>query len=260
MLRGLLKRLDASIEGIVRKSADPVTVTLFSDHGNHFRKYKRAGLKTPLRRAGFRLEKRIRDAKSVVFPQFGLVGSAVLFTQEENERRLAETVVSAEGVDFAAYERGGAVYVLSENGEALIERRGSLYRYKIIKGDPLGLSSTVRYLGAQRKMDADGFAADADWFAATRDSARPDAVHRVLEGATNSVKSRANVVVNLLDGYYTGSSLLDVFTFLKATHGNLGQGQSYGFIMSTDREHPLYVRARDVWEVLGSPRLRKVVN
>lgn len=257
MLRSLLRHLDGSIKEIVRESRGPVVITLFSDHGNDFRKYRRVNLKSPLRRAGFRLEKRIKDERSVVFPQFGLIGSAMLFTKEENERRLAEVVGRVEGVDFATYEKGGIVHIVGQHGEATIERRRDLYRYKIMKGDPLALIPIMQRLSAQGKVDADGFIADADWFAATRDAARPDAVRRVFDGASNAVSNRANVIVNFHDGYYTGSSFMDVFASLQATHGNLWQGQSYGFIMSTGRELPPYIRAGDVWEAIGLPQLRK---
>lgn len=65
------------------------------------------------------------------------------------------------------------------------------------------------------------------------------------------------MIVNLDDGYYTGSALFDVFTVLQATHGNIGQEQSLGFVMSTSRDLPAYVRAEDVWEAIGSQQLRK---
>lgn len=257
LLSSFLKRLDETIKDIVRDSKEPVTVTLFSDHGNEFRKYRRLSLRAPLKRAGFRLEKRIKDDKSVILPQFGLIGCALLFTREANEPRLARTAAGVEGVDFAAYEREGIVYVLSSDGEALIEKRLERYRYKTTKGDPLGLSAVMENFDAQGKVDAEGFIADADWFAATRDAARPDAVRRVYEGATGGVVNRAGVVVNLRDGYYNGSSLLDLFTVLQATHGNIGQGQSYGFVMNSRRDLPAYIRAEDVWQAIGTPLLTK---
>jgi hypothetical protein len=71
------------------------------------------------------------------------------------------------------------------------------------------------------------------------------------------VQNRASVIVNLEDGYYTGSALFDVFTVLQATHGNIDREQSFGFVMSTSRDLPTYVRAEDVWAVIGSPQLRR---
>ncbi|MEJ7616806.1 MAG: hypothetical protein WKF30_07525 [Pyrinomonadaceae bacterium] len=79
MLRGYLKRVDNFLREVVREGGGQVEVTIFSDHGNHFTKYRRVRLKDALRRAGFKFEKSIRNAQSVVLPQFGLIGCAVLF-------------------------------------------------------------------------------------------------------------------------------------------------------------------------------------
>ncbi len=251
LLRSFLDELDDTVEDIVRDSKTPVAVTLFSDHGNHFRKYRRVALKEPLRRAGFKLGKKIKDDRSVVLPQFGLVGSAVLFTREKNEERMAVALATLEGIDFVTYERNGIVHVINRRGEATIERRGDEYRYSVMKGDPLDLLSLTN------DQQNGGFIKDEDWFALTRAGTRPDVVRRVYEGATQGVSNRANVIVNLEDGYYTGSALLDTFTLLQATHGNIGQEQSYGFVMSTTSELPPYIRAADLWEVLGLAQLER---
>ncbi len=257
LLRSFLKQLDESVQDIVRDSKVPVVVTIFSDHGNHFRKYRRAALKAPLQRAGFKIGKNIKDDKSVVLPQYGLVGSAVLFTKETNEPGLASVVSRVEGVDFAAFEKNAVVYVVSQDGEATIERDGDRYRYRVIKGDPLELLPIVQTLSAHQLNGADDLISDSDWFALTHDTARPDALRRVFEGATEGVRNRANVIVNFKDGYYTGNSLMDLFAVLQATHGNLGQEQSYGFVMSTSQGLPSYIRAEDLWKTLGSPQLRR---
>ena len=253
LLRSFLEELDETIEDIVRDNKTPVAVTIFSDHGNDFRKYRRVAIKEPLRCAGFKLGNKIKDDHSVVLPQFGLVGSAVLFTRDKNKERLAGVLATVEGIDFVAYERSGIVHVASRLGEATIERRGDEYRYVAMKGDPLDLVSITPH----QQNGADGFIKDEDWFALTRAGARPDVVRRIFEGVTQGVLNRANVIVNLEDGYYTGSSLLDTFTLLQATHGNIGQEQSYGFVMSTTSELPPYIRAADVWQALGAVQLQR---
>jgi len=192
-----------------------------------------------------------------VLPQFGLVGCAVMWTKESNEARLAEVAARVRGVDFASYEKDGAVYVVNEKGSALIERRGERFRYRALCGDPFELLPVAESIKRQGKADDEDFIADQDWFAATVESARPDVLRRVFEGVSERVPNRANVIVNFTDGYYTGSASLDVFAFLQATHGNLGAGQSFGFVMSNARELPAHLRARDVWRAIGSPILRK---
>ncbi|HYE65265.1 MAG TPA: hypothetical protein VD966_06765 [Pyrinomonadaceae bacterium] len=257
LLRSFLASLDESVSEIVRESKGSLQVTIFSDHGNHFMGYRRVSLKSALRQAGMKLESRLRDERSVVLPQFGLIGCAVLFTKEANEPRLAEVVSKVRGVDFAAYESGGIVQIVAASGTATIERRAERFRYRALKGDPLGLIPNVRQLTAAGKADADGFISDDDWFEATRDGARPDAVSRIYQGATEHVRNRANVIVNFEDGYYTGSFMLDVFAILQATHGNLGREQSFGFVMSSARAVPSYLRAEDVWMAIGSPSLQR---
>jgi hypothetical protein len=149
------------------------------------------------------------------------------------------------------------VFILNEEGSATLERRGERFRYRAMQGDPLELSTIVESLRLQGKVDAENFIADEDWFAATLEGARPDVVRRVFEGVSERVQHRANVLVNLADGYYTGSASLGVFAFLQATHGNLGARQSFGFVMSNARDLPSHLRARDVWRAIGSPVLRK---
>jgi hypothetical protein len=257
LLKSFLVRLDETVKDIVRDGGGRVEVTIFSDHGNDFKSYRRVSLKNALRRADFKLDDKIKNERSVVLPQFGLVGCAVMWTQERNEARLASVVSHVNGVDFAAYEKDGVVYVLNEQGVATLERRGERFRYHATGSDPLELSASVESLRRQGKTDGEDFIADADWFASTIESARPDVVRRVFEGASERAQHRANVLVNFADGYYTGSASLDVFAFLQATHGNLGAQQSFGFVMTSARDLPAHLRARDVWRAIGSPVLRK---
>ncbi len=255
MARSFLSMLDESVKDIVRDSEGQVQVTLFSDHGNHYRNYKRLSLKSTLRGAGFRIESRIKNERSVVLPQFGLIGCALLFTKEENQVRLAQLTSQVRGVDFAVYEKNGVVHVTGRDGAALIERRDDKYRYRLESGDPLGLKNMLAELKAQGKMDADEFASDADWFELTKDGARPDVVRRVYDGMLDSVRNRANVILSLEDGYYTGSYALDIFAFLQATHGNAMREQSFGFVMTTGSNLLTHLRASDMWSAIGSPQL-----
>lgn len=256
MVRGFLRYLDDALTDIVRDSKEQTRVTLFSDHGNHYRKYKRAGLKETLKRGGFKIENKINDDRSIVMPQFGLIGCALLFSREKNEEEIAARVSKIEGVDFAAYEDDSIVHLLSNNGTATIEKKGEKFRYKSA-GDPLDLLSVQRELNKQRKTDEDGFALDEEWFSFSCGNEKPDSVRRVYDGVTSLVKNRATVIVNFEDGYYTGSKVLDVFAFLQATHGNLGKEQSLGFVMSTENDLPDYIRAENLWSAIGSPVLKK---
>ena len=250
LLYRFLKRLDETVQDFLRDNKTVVTV--FSDHGNHFRSYQRASLRAPFEEAGFKLETRITDERSVVFPQFGLVGSAVLFSRIGNKNDLAEVAAAIEGVDFAAYEKDDVVHIVKSDSEATIEKRGESYRYRSVKGDPLGLNDLA--VGVVNNESA-GFLADDVWFEATRHGPRPDVIKRIFDGTTDTVVNRGSVVINLQDGYYTGSSFLDALSTLRATHGNIGRGQSYGFAMSTSITLPSHLRSHELWKLLGFPKL-----
>lgn len=255
LVRAFLNRLDATLKGLSDDYGGELEVTIFSDHGNHFTRYRRSDVNRAISAGGFKLENKVRDRRSVVLPQFGLIGCALLFTHEANERGLARAAANARGVDFAIYEQNKIVYIVTANGRATIERRDDKFRYQAQQGDPLDLLPTIARLSKNRP---DGFINDDDWFTATHTHARPDAVNRIYRGATEYVKNRANVIVSFEDGYYSGSRLLDVFAFLQATHGNIRQEQSSGFVINTTRPLPETLRAEDVWTALGNPAISKM--
>jgi hypothetical protein len=255
MVRSFLSMLDDFIDDEVKKGDGQVKVSIFSDHGNHYRKYKRVSIKAPLRRAGFRLESKIKDARSVVLPQFGLIGSALLFTNRLNEARLAQVTGNTHGVDFAAYEEDGLVWIANRNGRAFIERQNGKFRYVSQGGDPFGFLPLIEKMKKDGRADADGFIAQSDWFAVTIDGPRPDVIRRVYEGLTENIKNPANVIVSFEDGYYLGSYALDIFAFLQATHGNVMREQSFGFVMNTANDLPKYLAAGEMWAAIGSPVL-----
>jgi len=253
LLRRFLVTLDRKLEQLFLEFEGRVHITLFSDHGNLFARYRRAELQEALRADGFRLGNRLEGERSVVQPRYGLVGCAVFYIAEAQEPRVAEVLALVPGVDIVAYHRNGMVYVVGPRGRARIERRGDRYRYLTFTGDPLQLVPILDRLRAEGRMDEEGFVADADLFAATHAHSYPDALRRLWEGLTGSVRYPASVLVSLEDGYYDGSDVLDLFAILRATHGNLRRAQTEGFVLTTAKELPEVIRAADVWSALGLP-------
>lgn len=250
LVRNFLAHLDRVLEKLIAESGGRIQVTIVSDHGNHFTKYRRVDLSAALRADGFRMERRVTTDRSVVHPRYGLVSCAVLYTAEANEPRVAEVVAHVPGVDFAAYKRGEAIYVVSRRGRARIQRRGDRYRYLVFQGDPLDLQPIRDELCAQGRCDADGFIADADLFAATHSHVYPDPLRRLWEGLTDYVRHPANVIVSLQDGHYEGNDLLDLLAVLRATHGNIRRSQTDGILLTTMGDLPDVLRARDAGQFL----------
>jgi hypothetical protein len=123
--------------------------------------------------------------------------------------------------------------------------RAIRYRYIMLDGDPLGLASVFNSLHAAGKLDADGFAADADLFAAAPLGDFPDAAARIRGWATNHVQNRADILVSLRRGYYHGRPWFGQVVQLTGTHGSLEKTSSLGFAMATYRL-PSAVRLSDL--------------
>ena len=83
-------------------------------------------------------------------------------------------------------------------------------------------------------MNAEGWGSDADWLAATSSHRYPAALHRLRDWATNHVRNRADVIVNLRPGYHQGSATFDRVVTMRSTHGSLDASQSLGFAATTD--------------------------
>ena len=190
-----------------------------------------------LRRAGFKISRKLKDERSVVLPQYGLIASAILHTQPGKEAEVAETLRHAEGVDLSIFRRGSRVIVTGRAGKATITQRttptGVRYRYQVSEGDPLQLNDILKGLRRRGAVDAEGFVSEEDWLRASAGHIYPDPLRRLWQ-SFDWVEQPASVLVSLDDGYYTGSWAFDLFAFLRATHGNLRQAQSRGVVLSTN--------------------------
>ncbi len=233
-LKSFLRALDRAVEEMIAESKGGLEVELLSDHGNKYGDYEQVKLNDAINAAGFRTEKSLKRANSVVLPKHGLVGSSALFTHPENRARLAEVCANVKGVDFAVYQSGeGAIELISKRGRARVSRDGERYRYEEAGGDLLGLLPFVEQLRARGAIDASGFASREHWREVTRDHHYADPLRRLFDGFNRHVKNRADVIVSYEDGYLLGSPFLSVFAWMRATHGNMLRGETEGFAMST---------------------------
>lgn len=236
-LKSFLRTLDRAVEELIAESNEQLEVEMLSDHGNNYGDYTQVKLNDAINAAGFKAEKSLKDANSVVLPKHGLVGASELFTAPENRARLAEVCARAKGVDFAVYESGaGAIELISKRGRARVSRDGERYKYEDAGGDPLGLLPIIEEMKARGAVDANGFASREDWLRATLDHRYVDPLRRLFDGFNKHIKNRADVIVSYEDGYLLGSPFLSVFARMRATHGNLLRGETEGFAMSTRQE------------------------
>jgi hypothetical protein len=239
-LKSFLRHLDRALAELIRESKERLEIEMFSDHGNLFTDYRRASLSAAIQQAGFVAEKSLTHPRGVVLPKYGLVGAAILFTAPAHRAPLAEVCASVAGVDFAVYPEAGlgssAVTLVSRRGRARVVRAGDRYKYEAVSGDPLNLCGIIEEMGAGGAFDESGLAPGADWLRATRHHQYVDPLRRIFDGFNAHVRHRGDVIVSFEDGYYLGSPLLDTVARLRATHGNLRQGMTEGFAISTRQE------------------------
>ena len=251
-VRGLLTRIDREVPRLRQRADGPIEVIVFSDHGNDFRPFQRAPLARALEQSGFQLQKNLRGPRSVVFPQYGLVGSAALYVQPGAEPEVAAALRNVEGVALLSYRSGPAIVVENASGSAHLLRQGPSYCYQPQTGDPLELKQTLQHFRAEGKGGADGCTSAETWWQATQNHIYPDPLRRLSSGFEEIVAQPASLLVSLKDGYYVGNRLLDFFSRLRATHGNLGREQSLGFVLTTAAPLPPFLRGDQLWKMLSA--------
>src|SRR2546421_431473 len=80
-----------------------------------------------------------------------------------------------------------------------------------MSADVLKYRAITNRVGTEGKLDADGFASDADWFAATLDATFPDAPRRLWDAFHGQCVSPPEIMITLHDGYCSGYSTLQRF-------------------------------------------------
>jgi len=228
----------------------PLQLILLSDHGNSQGKVRHTkGLQKMLRRAGFRVTSHLKEPNDVVAPTFGVVNFGVLFLDPALAETAARTVVAHEGVEIAAWVSGAErLTVLSPEGEARIGWRddegGRRFSYEPVSGDPLLLAPIAEALEQRGLTDADGYAAERDWFESTVFHGYPDAPRRLVDSLTGTyVRNPATVIYSLDPGYAMGiwSAKVGVRVIaghLEGTHGGLDGDSTLGFYLTNIPDPP----------------------
>lgn len=250
-----LIRLDRLCEQLMFDTRGKLQITLLSDHGHYLGRSRRIDLREYLAECGYRVTSRLERAGDVVVPEFSVVTYAGVYTA--NPPRVAGDAVQMEGVELAAYrEAENVVMVLDRRGAARLHRRGKSYRYEPLRGDPLRLKNTMESLRRVNRLTSDDYAPDELLFEATCELPNPDAVHRLWRAFHGLMEHPPDVLLSIADGYHSGSALMSKLVRISATHGNLGQAGSYGFVMSSVGVLPPILRMeslRDELLKLGVP-------
>ncbi len=244
-----------------RTRGRPLRIVAFSDHGCGNEKVHHAeGIDRVLRRAGFHVVRSLAGPDDVVAPKFGLVNFGALFVQDEDRAGAAAAAIAQhDAVELAAYApTADVVEVVSRRGRGRVRwadgSGGSTRsRYEHDGGDPLRLAGAVERLGADGRMDADGWATDADWLVETAFEHFPDPLHRLRRAMTGDrVRNRASVLYSLGPSWAGGWHSAVVGSWMRGgrlsgTHGGLDGASSLGFLLVADPAFtmPPVVRSED---------------
>lgn len=225
------------------RAGGKLRIVLFSDHGNDLTPAKAAPVKEAIEKAGFDWSSAIKGPRDVAVPEYGLVSFVAVYANDAAINELSGVLARTEGVEAVVYRAGGAgkVFVRSADGLATVESDLSLsrFRYEPSEGDPLELLPVIGKLREQGKVDPAGWVNEQDMVQATLGTRYPDAPFRIMEWANEErsyVTNRADIMVSLKPGYFSGSGVFQRLVTLQSTHGALNRKSSLGFAMSTGRE------------------------
>jgi hypothetical protein len=239
--RQALVKVDQFVNQLIWQTHGIVRVTILSDHGHSYTPAARIGLEDYLQAHGWRLTEHLNAPRDVAYIRFGLVTFAAFSTHDSPA--LAADLVGAKGVELASFVQNDTVVVLGQgNSKALISRKGDLYRYEAVSGDPLRLKDLLKNLHA----DSEGYCKESELFDATVTHYYPDALQRLWRAHFDMVENPANVLVSLEDSYYSGSRGFDKFVDIASTHGGLNARNSTAFIMSTIAPLPPAMQSKEI--------------
>jgi hypothetical protein len=224
-----------------------VKISLMADHGHNLTESKNVRLDEVLRASGFHPGDEIRHDADVVVEVNGLVTYAGVHTRQP--ARVAAVLAARPEVELAMYQDGDAVVVRDARGAARIECRDDRVRYRPADADVLQYQPVLDRLAAAGKSH-DGFAADADWFAATVDHEWPDAPRRVWDAFHGQAVTHPTVMLSLRDGWCAGLASFEKLIKMASTHGGLNQVNGATFVMTMTGRATQPVRTRDLLDVL----------
>jgi len=229
-----------------QRSRGDLGVIVVSDHGNTETPSRAVAVETFLAKRGWHIRESVKGPRDAAIPSYGLVAFAAIYCEPKAIETIAEELRGIEGADVIVSrdpdrnDHGRADLkatirsaASAATAELVWSPDGRRYRYAARNGDPLGLVPVFDSLRAAGKLDADGFAGDADLFAATSLAAFPDAAARIRAWTMNQVRNPADILVSLKPGYYHGIESFRHIVNLAGTHGGLEGSGSLGFAMAT---------------------------
>lgn len=242
--------LDRFCRWMEYRSRGRVRISLFSDHGHAMLSSRRLLLRERLTELGYHVGSTLGRPGDVVVPEFGMVTCAAIHTREPAQ--VAADAIHIDGVDLAVYrESESSLIVVSRQGRARISRRDDTLCYAPITGVAGDAMGILALRPAAQPADA-VCATDAEWLTIAADADYPDAVYRLWRSFHGLVKHTPDVMLNIQDGWFVGSTAMSTLFKLEASHGSLRAASSCGFAASMRGELPSTLRMQDLRAALQS--------
>ena len=231
-----LQQLQARVH---ERSGRELKIDIVSDHGSTMMASKVVPVQQAFEACGFRRNMKMEGERDVAFALPGIVGSMAISVRPAQLEAAAACLAPLEGVDLVVLNRGDAVGLLSDDGEAEVRQLGTTperYAYRALRGDPLGLLALAPGAGTTREFD------EGELFALTSDGERPDPLRRLWRAFHGEVGNPSSLLLSLDDGYEVGNPALRFATKLRGghagTHGSLTRLSSLGVLASNWRSTP----------------------
>jgi Type I phosphodiesterase / nucleotide pyrophosphatase len=217
-------------------------IVILSDHGhNHAGRGRRVAVRSFLEQAGYRVAESIANPKDVVLPDGGIENWVEIHNAPAETEKLTEQLCHLEGADILAARlasQPNRFLVLNAKSERAVidwSPEKNSFRYIAERGDPLNYLPVVKILAGKIQLDAAGFAAADDWFAATAANHYPNALERIVFGFTRNTLNPANILISLDNRYVNAGWLVQQGSRLVtcgSTHGGLDDVCSDGILLS----------------------------
>ncbi len=225
-----------------------VKISMMADHGHNLMLSQNINIEEVLRQGGFNPASRLRHPNDVVLEMNGLVTYAAVRTVQP--ANVSAALLKHPAINMAMYMQGEDVIVRDPDGEAAIQYRDGKLRYKQMSKDVLGYTPVLQAMGAGGKLDADGFASETDWFAATKDVEYPDAPKRLWDAFHREVINPPEVMFTTRNGYMAGLGTFARLVTMKSTHGSLDQINSATFVMTMNGSALPTLQTKDVMHAI----------
>lgn len=226
-----------------------INISLMADHGHNFVESHNVDLAALLTADGFHVTNNVKSPDDVVISMNGLVTNALL--QTARPARVAAALVKHEPIELAMSLEGDRVIVRGKAGVAAIEVNGiNGFRYTPIDGDVLGYQLVMAAMKSKKTMNANGFAGEREWLAATIDHEWPDAPARIWNAFHRQTVMPPGIMLSFKDGFYCGKPEYERFITMKSTHGGLNQINSATFVMTMRNALFVPLPERDIMGLL----------